>query len=461
MMGAAIVVVISTALLQSKGLYNINVQDFGAEYVTAISLPSWSAGALSNSTTPSSHGIERTVKHKSPIDEKIDRTLQTLAQHKLRYYMYEDEGFRQVGGKYLPAWKLYKEFVETEEQLIELMAAHPLRTRNANEADFFMIPFSITHQMTHSMGKGLDVVFNILYNKTHYQERKGHDHILLSQNPNIFHYSYVGYYRAARLTHQYPWIWNVTVARSIDQESCRFAYDSGLAEENIDFAEVMKTCGVPMSRSAFSTGFVPQIGHLPLLKPSYERFINSSLFLFYHTRVEPSFCNSTIFRKALVEESIMKALPNSSLGFDMNPHEWLQEYTNSRFCMVIRGDNPTSRAHLRTVKVGCIPVIVSDMLPYYAPAFKSTINVSDYSIFIDERTFIADPMKALSTLSAMTEEEIREKVKALAFAQRLLIPDHPESLFVPTFLREAYVARSRKLNMSRYPYKTVGVWRVP
>jgi hypothetical protein len=61
----------------------------------------------------------------------------------------------------------------------------------------------------------------------------------------------------------------------------------------------------------------------------------------------------------------------------------------------------------------------------------------DYCIFIDEEKFIRDPQAELNKLQLLSTAEIKTKVDALAFAQRVILPDHPESLFVPAFLKEA------------------------
>jgi hypothetical protein len=40
---------------------------------------------------------------------------------------------------------------------------------------------------------------------------------------------------------------------------------------------------------------------------------------------------------------------------------------------------------------------------------------------------------------SVVSQLLREKLEALDFAQRVILPDHPESLFVPAFLRESLV----------------------
>jgi hypothetical protein len=71
---------------------------------------------------------------------------------------------------------------------------------------------------------------------------------------------------------------------------------------------------------------------------------------------------------------------------------------------------------------------------------KSVLNMSDYAIFIDEKKFVENPEKEMLSLLELSETEIEAKLKHLAFAQRVILMDHPNSLFVPAFLDNAISA---------------------
>ena len=128
---------------------------------------------------------------------------------------------------------------------------------------------------------------------------------------------------------------------------------------------------------------------------------------------------------------------NSSIGYGLPPDEWLREFSSSKFCAAIRGDTPHTHALLNAVKLGCIPVIVSDFYPMYAPSFPSTLKMEDYCVFNPEDDFIRDPAKELLKLMDLSEGAIRRKLEGLAFAQKVVLNDHPESLFVQAFLKES------------------------
>jgi hypothetical protein len=138
---------------------------------------------------------------------------------------------------------------------------------------------------------------------------------------------------------------------------------------------------------------------------------------------------------------------NSSIGLGLPPDEWLKEFTDSQFCLAIRGDTPHTHALLNAVKVGCIPVVVSDFYPMFAPTFASSLKMEDYCIFIPEKDFMIDPAESLNGLRKVSESTIRVKLDALAFAQRVVLMDHPETLFGHAFVREAVAASQQNASI--------------
>ena len=148
--------------------------------------------------------------------------------------------------------------------------------------------------------------------------------------------------------------------------------------------------------------------------------------------------NSTDFRRALLETRYSSQLPPSSIGYDIPKDEYFEHVVSSKFCLLVRGDDPGSHSLLRAIRIGCIPVMVSDVFWQYSPTFKSTIgDISDFSFIIPEALFIQNPLKEIKKLETLSEDAIRDKLEGMAWAQRVMIPDHPQSLFVPAFLREA------------------------
>ena len=248
--------------------------------------------------------------------------------------------------------------------------------------------------------------------------------------------SFIGRYDA--MSPFYDRLWNVTVARSKDHSGIEKLFKD---EKHPDFQERFRFEQYQYTRSMFSLGHLPSPS-FQLFEPTYDKFVRSKYFLFYRIRPIKFWTpNSTEFRRAALQPDVIQALPESSIGNDLAKEDWLRDFSSSKFCLVMRGDDPQSHALLRAVKVGCIPVVVSDAFPEYAPTLRSSVNMKDYAIFIPEKDFMKDPKKELSKLTEIKEVEIRERLLSLSWAQRVLIPDHPESLFVPAFLHEAELAK--------------------
>ena len=203
----------------------------------------------------------------------------------------------------------------------------------------------------------------------------------------------------------------------------------------------------PFSRWTASIGLGDSNQEMPLSIPSMEKFRNSRNFIFYQSRREGSWFNATIYRHAPITNITNSTglFPKSSIGFGLESEDWFRQYRDSKFCLVVRGDNPMTHSHWRAIRNGCIPVIASDSLPIYSPLFKSTLNVLDYAIFVGESELVENPEGALLKLTTMSVTDIETKIRHLDFAQRVIFTDHPNSLFVPAFLREATKATEVKL----------------
>ncbi len=399
----------------------------------------------------------------SIVAANIEQIIQRLTRSSMpRYYVYEDDRFvaqvvpededpsKQERGRMR---ERYEGFAQAEEHIINVLANHSLRTRDAEEADLFFVPISLTrHLIERRKGHTAAEVLFALYNQTFFQSNEGHRHFMILQLANMWSWEHLELYkgRTLRISHQYRRLWNMTIGKVFDQEGCKEAKEKGLLEGS-GFKPMMLDCGVTMSRSSFSLNFIP-LPSFPFIRASMEKFRNASWDFFYYSRIEPSMFNSTPYRHALFNDTIRNALPGSSIGIRIRPYLWMEHFLSSRFCLVVRGDNPLSRSQLRAVKVGCIPVIVSNLLEYYAPIFKSSIRVSDYSIMVDEDEYLADPVGELMKVKNMSEEILCEKMEYLKLAQRLLIPDDPESLFVPALLHEVNESIKRASNHSNWPW---------
>ena len=89
----------------------------------------------------------------------------------------------------------------------------------------------------------------------------------------------------------------------------------------------------------------------------------------------------------------------------------------SVFCLVPRGDSPSSRRLFDAVSAGCIPVIISDD---YTPAFQSALNYSRFSLRFPVDEVLADPCKMFEKLRMMDKETVTSLQDELKVAAQWL-----------------------------------------
>jgi len=339
---------------------------------------------------------------------------------------------------------------QVELLIIEALQTHRLRTYDPKKAEIFVIPLSpATVKISFIDRREYEErfykrAFSALNRQNNFRATRGARHVIVSIWYGQFEHRFrrIPGYQDDSLLRFYDQLWNITVADCKSRQGIERLYREG---KHSDFMKFFEYERIRVTRSSFSVGMIPN-KHIPLIAPTLGKFYNSSYFIFYHTRPSNFWSpRSDAFRRAALNETVVQGLPSSSIGYDISSSEWGRRLISSKFCLVIRGDDPGSHALYRSVKVGCIPVVVSDAYPDYSPAMPSVLRIEDYCIFVTESDFIKDPLGELAKLADLPERLIAEKLQALAWAQRVVIPDHPESLFVPAFLWESQKAMKMEL----------------
>jgi hypothetical protein len=352
-------------------------------------------------------------------------TTKHASQQHHRYFLYNDTAMiRTKANLKTKKSAVYWREVSYESLIHKALVGHHLRTMDPNEAELFFFPTPIG-QFLDAGPRTYDEAFNALLQAPTYQRLHGHRHVIIAL---VDHFKNVPFRKwLAKLT-------NVTVARSYDPNACRDLVAAAGSSYQHDYRPLFLS--LYKATQTMSIGLPPEPG-VPFFPATYEKFMDSSLVLFYRTTEEPSLYNSTQYRHAPVGLQELLPFP-SSIGYGIPKEQWLQDLMGSQFCLVIRGDTPHSHALFTAIRVGCIPVLVSDTYPIYAPPFPATLrDMKDYCIFIREDYFLENPLVALSSsLQNLTEPTIRQKLEALAWAQRVLLVDHPESLFVEALVTE-------------------------
>jgi hypothetical protein len=375
----------------------------------------------------------------------------------LKFYLYDDSVLT-FEKKLKPNKNTFKRFLgETlfDEALLTILKRSTFRTLDSKAADVFvpLIPFS---RFTNRLKNKTDILpaLEYLINNEVFKENSGHRHVFIGTSFCLFRKDCN--FAAVMLPYMHHFV-NTTLAMSWDPNALSTAIKQGY-----DFKEYQKAFvryGEPFTHSSISLGLNPQPSSsiisfpeylnygdfkpatleitVPIQDASMAKWSKASNFVFYQVKKSDFFNNSTIYRISPLIKS-MDMLPKSKIGWGIeSPKEYVKELLDSKFCLVIRGDSPHSKSFLRSIRAGCIPVVVADCLAIYSPIMKSTINMTDYSIMLDETRFVENPERELLSLLDLSDETIEAKLKHLAFAQKVTLLDHPESLFVPAFLREA------------------------
>jgi hypothetical protein len=321
-----------------------------------------------------------------------------------------------------------------EDEVLEALSTHSLRTMNKTHADLFIVPLRVGSAIIGRNNLEMDLLRSALKNTTFCTQ----PHVLVSLTTVGFNNRHMGHTRRHGMGERfYEAVAPLIVAQSWATHAAALVSQQGAAVGH-DYEGMFSELDHALSMYGFSMGLLPQ-SDLPYYEATYEKFQNASHLIFYQTRIESSDWNSTRFRQILLDPHILNQLnwTNSSIGFGLPPDQWLRDLSSSKFCLAIRGDTPHTHSLLNAVRVGCIPVVVSDFYPIFAPSFPLTLNMEDYCIFIREADFIRDPVGEVLKLMDLNEDEIRRKLRGISFAQKVVVIDHPESLFVHAFLKES------------------------
>ncbi|GFH57023.1 hypothetical protein CTEN210_13499 [Chaetoceros tenuissimus] len=333
------------------------------------------------------------------------------------------------------------EIIRDEESLESLQKSH-LRTFDQDEAEIFIppIPFSrlSLSRSTKYRNEMAKVAFEELLRQQPFIENKGHKHVIFASIYSLYRRSYVkkvGIHTKLHGNFIYDALYNMTPIQSWDPHSVEKSIKKGF--DFNDFFSTLKQEIPPLSKYSISFTLGDSVKTFPLKLASLDKFHTSTNLVFYQTRMRESLWNSTIYRHAPVTNIILDKFPKSCIGLGLkHANTWQKEYGRSKFCLMIRGDTPKSHSLWRSIRLGCIPVIVSDTLPHVAPIMKHILHMQDYAVFIDEKELLQDAEIVFRKLMSLTDAQIKEKIQHLAFAQQVLFPDHPDTLFSQAFVYE-------------------------
>lgn len=358
-------------------------------------------------------------------EKYYEKSIQSLRNSTLKYYVYDDP---QICRRENPRFNRNDEEPFVIDAFLNINSSW--RVLDPELADLFIVPTPLLGYL--NMFDHLRPSVKALTNHSIFHKTHGSRHVIFALDGRYFDTGIQTRNRCTRWFNEQlaAKLENATIVMNYDLITCKNLHDDN--HDHGDWNDYFATVK-PILKYTFSIGLVAG-SSLPVIPATYERFQSRNYTLFYHTRIKASKFNSTPYRMAPINVTLPY---KASIGYELPPKQWIQRFISSKFCLVIRGDTPNSHALLRAVKVGCIPVVVCDYYTVFSPTFKASLDIRDFSIFLDEKAFLENPQEQLLSLEGISEVDIRKKLVALRYAQQVTCPDHPDSLFIPALLREA------------------------
>merc|ERR1711933_401311 len=102
----------------------------------------------------------------------------------------------------------------------------------------------------------------------------------------------------------------------------------------------------------------------------------------------------------------LSGLPDVSIGGNIPRVKHIKAMSESKFCLVTRGDTPSSHKVFDAVRSLCVPVIVSDQWQRVAKPFPTILAWDAFSISIPETLFMKEPKHAVAFLWSLSHGEL-------------------------------------------------------
>ena len=383
-----------------------------------------------------------------PRLSQLQRVVQQLEQSQHSYYIYDlpnmtrhdirEKVFHQEWTWKKKYGQRFKDYARWELRYLEALEQHPFvqRTHDIEQADFFLINIPIGALVMAGSAEDMRLALDTLYATPTFQQYS-EKHVMFSFLEPLFVHRLISQFTPTGITrHDYEHLANITAVLDRDPFSWAAAKEAGLHVAG----HWEDTDERPLTRHGWSLSFAGGASdrELVLRIPELQEFHNRSLEVFYHTRDTEFWNNSTIYRRRPVEFQDQFVQP-SSIGYDIPKEQWREDFSNAKFCLTVRGDNPASRSLARAIRNGCVPIIASDLYQAFAPMFRSFLNFSDYAIMIDEESLLENPATAIN--AAIANADVESLLDGLRIVQRFMVADHPQSLLVEAFCAETLASQ--------------------
>lgn len=307
---------------------------------------------------------------------------------------------------------------------------HSRRTYNRTEATFFIVPsvfifcnLNLSEEVRYDKAAGM---LEFLKAEPSFRATRGRNHFM----SNLYweHAPWSHNSIAKLLRNWTATLENVTIGRHIYLGVSPYETADCKPWANMPGKTILSARNENTRRTVVLP--TPSDPRLPLVRPDFTGWASRQVLIFYHTRTSGSGNGATPLRHFFHD---MKPLPNCSIGYDIPREQWVKGWSQSKFCLVIRGDDPASHAFSNAIASGCIPVVVSDMHQTFTPF---GLDIHSFAIVFPERYFLADKASLDKRLLSFSEQVIRSKLDNLRLVQPKMLYRDPDSEVVDLVLEE-------------------------
>eukprot|EP00966_Prymnesium_polylepis_P027465 634961-Prymnesium_polylepis.1 len=116
-------------------------------------------------------------------------------------------------------------------------------------------------------------------------------------------------------------------------------------------------------------------------------------------------CPSMDLNMAAIDKTRDESSTHSTYSDDFSVASGVQGMRNSTFCLVPRGDSPTSRRLYDAIQAGCIPVVVASKLQL---PFESELDWRQFALFYSDEEARQDPCVLFDTLRNVSPARVME-----------------------------------------------------
>lgn len=268
-----------------------------------------------------------------------------------------------------------------------------------------------------------------------FQRKNGRDHLLLSLwfiNNQFWGDTPNDYWPAER---QFL-MKDMVVGRYLDNNL--YASTPLYGTTPMELAYQMKTLHIAPWRCTVSIPGMPAIGkHAP--DESFEEWQRRPIS--FHFR--GSHTNGCAFDAAALRNKTLELRGVVPDGLFEDEHaqdhgQYVNELMTSRFCLVLRCDDPHTSRWFEALAAGCIPVIISDGFDLMVAPFASRVNYQSFSISIPEDMWNANPPGSLQFAYNMNEKRLRRLHAGFNRVKPRVLWDHPQSRVALEVVQEAF-----------------------